>query len=378
MWYLISTLLFPLLLALVLGLVVGWITCARQPSRFWTGWIPLAVIVFLVALLVAILQWVKGRNGLALDTALLFSGTYFAGCCLGCLLKQWLTGAEFAAAVPAAAVAAPRVMTPAPAPAPVKPVAVAAPAPAPEKPAPIVEKAPEPETAPHVEGEDLYAGARPQGLMAPRGGKADDLKLIRGIGKQNEGRLHALGVWHFDQIAAWTRDNVEWVGSYLAFPGRIDREDWVNQSKQLAAGVATAFSERVKRGEVATSRDDGSLGQANVATLGPDGYEGVRPKNILAAARGGAPDDLKLINGVGRALEQKLNTFGIWHFDQIAAMSDDELRFISHWLGFPGRALREKWREDSATLAKGGETEHSRAVKAGKIPSSLKDDGKKS
>ncbi|MGL4497366.1 MAG: hypothetical protein ACRCUX_16255 [Beijerinckiaceae bacterium] len=221
-----------------------------------------------------------------------------------------------------------------------------------------------------MEGEDLHGGKRPAGLASPRGGKADDLKLIRGIGKQNEGRLHGLGIWHFDQIAAWTRENIEWVGSYLAFPGRIDREDWITQARDLAAGVTTAFAARVQRGEVATSKDDGSAGQGNVAALGADGYEGVRPKNTLAAPRGAKPDDLKLVNGIGRAIEQKLNGLGIWHFDQIAAMSDDELKFISSFVGFPGRALRENWREDSRTLATGDDTAHSLAVKAGKIPSS--------
>ena len=117
---------------------------------------------------------------------------------------------------------------------------------------------------PKVEGEDQIAGARPVGLAAPRGGKADDLKLIRGIGKQNEGRLHGLGIWHFDQVAAWTKDNALWVGSYLAFPGRIERESWVVQAADLAAGKETEFAKRVKRGEVATSKDDGSLGQSNV------------------------------------------------------------------------------------------------------------------
>jgi hypothetical protein len=118
-----------------------------------------------------------------------------------------------------------------------------------------------------VEGEDLIAGQRPAGFVSPRGGKADDLKLIRGIGKQNEGRLHGLGIWHFDQVAAWTKANVEWVGSYLAFPGRIDREEWIKQAKQLAAGKETEFAKRVKWGQVATSKDDGSLGQGNVEKL---------------------------------------------------------------------------------------------------------------
>jgi predicted flap endonuclease-1-like 5' DNA nuclease len=108
-------------------------------------------------------------------------------------------------------------------------------------------------------------GTRPAGLSAPRGGKADDLKRIRGIGRQNEGRLHGLGIWHFDQIAAWNAEEAAWIGSYLAFPGRIEREDWIGQARLLAAGAETAFSKRVDAGEVATSRDDaGDDGQGNV------------------------------------------------------------------------------------------------------------------
>jgi len=120
-----------------------------------------------------------------------------------------------------------------------------------------------------VEGEGEHAGQRPLGLAAPRGGKSDDLKLIKGIGKQNEARLHGLGIWHFDQIAAWTHEQVLWVGSYLAFPGRIDREQWIAQSKVLAAGGTTEFAQRVERGEVASSMDDGSHGVNNVAKVDP-------------------------------------------------------------------------------------------------------------
>jgi predicted flap endonuclease-1-like 5' DNA nuclease len=119
--------------------------------------------------------------------------------------------------------------------------------------------------APHIEGEEKYAGKRPPGLLGPRGGKADDLKHVKGIGPQNEGRLHGLGIWHFDQIAAWTHDQVLWVGSYLAFPGRIDRENWVEQARLLAQGVQTEFARRAAAGLVPTSKDDGSLGQSNVA-----------------------------------------------------------------------------------------------------------------
>lgn len=114
-----------------------------------------------------------------------------------------------------------------------------------------------PQQAPKVEGESAHAGARPLGLVAPKGGKADDLKRIKGIGRQNEERLHNLGVWHFDQIAAWSVENVKWVGSYLAFPGRIDREDWIAQATSLARGELTEFAKRVDAGDVPTSSKDG-------------------------------------------------------------------------------------------------------------------------
>ena len=121
-----------------------------------------------------------------------------------------------------------------------------------------------PEQAGTVEDEARHAGRRPYGLAAPLGGQPDDLKRIRGIGPQNEGRLHGLGIWHFTQIRAWSEENVKWVGSYLAFPGRIDREKWVEQARELAAGHETEFSRRVAAGKVASSKDDGSHGQGNI------------------------------------------------------------------------------------------------------------------
>lgn len=82
-------------------------------------------------------------------------------------------------------------------------------------------------------------GERPPALPGPRAGGADDLRRIKGIGPQNATRLNALGIYHFDQIAAWTPVEVRWVGAYLAFPGRIEREDWIAQATALAAGDRT-------------------------------------------------------------------------------------------------------------------------------------------
>src|SRR5277367_489217 len=79
-------------------------------------------------------------------------------------------------------------------------------------------------------------GDRPLALEAPRKGGPDDLQRIKGVGPVNEKHLHELGVYHFDQVAAWVRSEIRWVGTYLSFPGRIDREQWVVQAAKLAAG----------------------------------------------------------------------------------------------------------------------------------------------
>jgi NADH-quinone oxidoreductase subunit E len=79
------------------------------------------------------------------------------------------------------------------------------------------------------------AGTRPKGLDAPRDDRPDDLTRIKGIGPINQRRLNDVGVWHYDQVAAWSPQEVAWVGAYLAFPGRIDRENWVGQASDLAS-----------------------------------------------------------------------------------------------------------------------------------------------
>jgi branched-chain amino acid transport system ATP-binding protein len=80
---------------------------------------------------------------------------------------------------------------------------------------------------------DEHPGARPPAVERPHGAKGDYLTLIDGIGPVNQRKLNELGIWHFHQIAAWTPAEIAWVGSYLAFPGRIEREDWVGQAAEF-------------------------------------------------------------------------------------------------------------------------------------------------
>lgn len=101
---------------------------------------------------------------------------------------------------------------------------------------------------------DEAAGSEPELLTGARDGKADDLKRIKGVGPKIEGILNEIGVFHFDQIAAWTEENKAWVETRLKFKGRIDREDWIAQAKVLASGGDTEFSQRVDSGDVPTSK----------------------------------------------------------------------------------------------------------------------------
>lgn len=80
---------------------------------------------------------------------------------------------------------------------------------------------------------------KPDTLTAPRGGSADDLKEITGIGPKLEKVLNGLGVWHFDQIASWTQKEVDWVNAAINFRSRIEREGWIEQARQLAQGIET-------------------------------------------------------------------------------------------------------------------------------------------
>lgn len=82
---------------------------------------------------------------------------------------------------------------------------------------------------------------------------ADDLKQIKGIGPQLEGKLNAIGVNSFVQIAKWTKKQQAEFGEKLFFPGRVERDDWVTQAKTLSKGGTTAFSKRVAKGDVPSS-----------------------------------------------------------------------------------------------------------------------------
>jgi predicted flap endonuclease-1-like 5' DNA nuclease len=88
---------------------------------------------------------------------------------------------------------------------------------------------------------------------------------------------------------------------------------------------------------------------ASAATSGA----GTKPV-MLSAARGGQPDDLRQLSGVGPKLEQTLHGMGIFHFDQIASWGPEELAWMDANLqGFKGRASRDGWVAQAKALAAG-------------------------
>ena len=56
-----------------------------------------------------------------------------------------------------------------------------------------------------------------------------------------------------------------------------------------------------------------------------------------------SPDDLKLINGIGPALEKKLKACGVTSFRELATLSDADIQRIEAFIKFAGRIRREDW-----------------------------------
>ena len=124
---------------------------------------------------------------------------------------------------------------------------VAAPAKA-EKPAkPATQPAPSATPAPAA---DLPTGegTRPATLSAPRGGKADNLKLVWGIGPKIEKLLHRLGFFHFDQLVGLTGQELVWIDANLEnFKGRASRDRWQLQAQVLLDGGSEQDAEDAMR-----------------------------------------------------------------------------------------------------------------------------------
>lgn len=185
-----------------------------------------------------------------LETAALLLAAYLAGCVLGYGLRRVLhaaRGTRQVAAIPPLAAAMPNA-EPRRSPSPAARLAARVDEPLARPPVPRPQAAgtaPTEKIAPDAASAKRpmnakSAGPKPPTLPGARDGKPDDLKQIKGIGPKIEASLYALGIFHIDQIAAWSKANADWVDAQLAFKGRIRRERWVEQAADLARSKTAA------------------------------------------------------------------------------------------------------------------------------------------
>lgn len=106
----------------------------------------------------------------------------------------------------------------------------------------VAEAEPEPEAAAEPEmvadAPEAPVTARPTALSEPRMDAPDDLTRIKGVGPKLAEQLNGLGYYHFDQVAAWSAEELEAVdASLVGFSGRATRDDWIGQARALCAGA---------------------------------------------------------------------------------------------------------------------------------------------
>jgi small subunit ribosomal protein S2 len=139
----------------------------------------------------------------------------------------------------------------------------------------------------------------------------------------------------------------------IAFP--IPANDDAGRAIQLYCDlVARAAIDGIGRSQGAAGVD---LGEAETpvaealteAPAEPEAASTTEHFELLTAPRG-APDDLAKLTGVGPQIVKKLNEHGVFHYWQLAAMSDEETAKLDADLRFNGRIARDKWGEQARAL----------------------------
>ena len=99
-------------------------------------------------------------------------------------------------------------------------------------------KTAKPAAAKATEAKSAAAKATEAKPAAPKAGKAaagGNLKKLAGVGPALEKKLVAAGVTSLEQVAAWTEADATKIDEELSFKGRIEREGWIAQAKELTA-----------------------------------------------------------------------------------------------------------------------------------------------
>ncbi|MFO7863277.1 MAG: hypothetical protein R6U85_04705, partial [Salinivirgaceae bacterium] len=153
--------------------------------------------------------------------------------------------------------------------------------------------------------------------------EADDLTEISGIGGWISEKLNALDIYTFRQISNFNNLDVDIVTEAIEyFPGRIERDDWIQQARELIR-IEISNSENLERISVMKNRIY---------------YD------RLGVAHKHHADNLTLINGVNLWLEEKLNMLEIYTFKQISNLTPEDVEIIADILEIPEDRIEiESW-----------------------------------
>jgi predicted flap endonuclease-1-like 5' DNA nuclease len=162
--------------------------------------------------------------------------------------------------------------------------------------------------------------------------EADDLTIISGIGGWIQEKLNALDIFTFRQISNFTKEDIVTVTEAIEFfPGRIERDEWILQARELIriAGKKSDLLKRIRDRKGRIYYDRLGIGHK---------YEA---------------NNLTLIDGLGLWVEERLNTLGIYTFSQISKLTHTDIETITEVLELiPGRIEKDKWVDQARELAK--------------------------
>ena len=84
---------------------------------------------------------------------------------------------------------------------------------------------------------ELETPAEPFELLSAPRGAPDDMSKLAGIGPQLVQKLNDAGIFHYWQLAAMSPEDVARIDRELKLSGRIDRDGWVQQARELLAAA---------------------------------------------------------------------------------------------------------------------------------------------
>jgi len=152
-------------------------------------------------------------------------------------------------------------------------------------------------------------------------------------------------------VAAILDTNCDPDGITYPIPGNDDAGRAIGLYCDL---MARAAIDGISRAQGSSGYDIGGAENPVAEVLADgEGPEATEDAFELLTAPRGAPDDLAKLPGVGPQIIKKLNDAGIFHYWQIAAMTNDDVAKIDRNLKLGGRIKRDNWVEQARSLSAG-------------------------